>query len=168
LSSPESQCFCHRSEFIKFLFLVQDSRRLYSGLARSRISVVQPTIHYDGRGVSNNPRERSRSALGSSRLDEQALVELNNGFDEQIPIFPRTKPARWGLPIGACEWFIYLDPLRASPCIIMKCPRLHPKSLKKGEKSNIRVTHVPEGHKKDIHLKIIVSLDKDGVRHVDE
>jgi len=52
--------------------------------------------------------------------------------------------------------------------IILKCPRLHSKSLKKREISHIRVFQVPEWHKKDIHLKIMVSLDKDGVRDVDE
>lgn len=88
VSSPDSRCFCNRREFQNFIFLVQGSGRLYPGLGRSRISVVQPTIHHDGRGGSKNPRGRSRSALGSSRVDQQALVGLSNGFDEQIPIFP--------------------------------------------------------------------------------
>ncbi len=79
--------------------------------------------------------------------------------------------------MGATHWGLRLMYIpRASPCqcarntedIILRCPRLHPKSIKKEEKSHIRVTQVPEGHKKDIHLKIMVSLDKDGVRHVDE
>jgi len=90
VSSPDFRCFCNRRELQKFIFLGQGSGRLYPGLGRSRFSVVQPTIHHDGRGGSKSPRGRSRSAPGSSRLDQQALVGLSNWFDEQIPIFSTT------------------------------------------------------------------------------
>jgi len=86
VSSSDSRCFCNRREVQNVISLVQGSGRLYPGLGRSRISVVQPTIHHDGRGGSKNPRGRSRRALGSSRVDQQALVGISNGFVEQIPI----------------------------------------------------------------------------------
>jgi len=91
VSSPESRRFRNRRECQSFLFLVKGSGRLYPGLSRSRISVLQPTIHHDGRVDSKNTRGRSRSAIGPPRVDQQAFVELSNGVDDQIPIFPSGK-----------------------------------------------------------------------------
>jgi len=100
------------------------------------------------------------------------MMSISQYFSRRIRIFEngsgKMGVTHWGLRVV----FIPRDPpckcVMSTEDIILKCPTLHTKSLKKGEVSHICGTQVPKGPKKDIHLKIMVSLDKDGVRRVNE
>jgi len=96
-------------------------------------------------------------------VDQQALVGLSNGFDEQVPIFPTGESDfREQTRQDGCY------PLGPAGDVHSEVSKVAPQVRQKGERSHIRVTEVPEGHNKNIYLKIMFSLNKDGVRYVDE
>lgn len=70
----------------------------------------------------------------------------------------RTKPTKWVLPIGACEWLIYPEPLFAHvrgqyPGMSQVANLMLVKVQQKNDWSHIPVTQVPEGHKKEICVR---------------